>query len=138
MTPPTLNEYTTQKTSSIDPTFMILQLRHMTFNAQSLKKIHSGRETGLIDTGPLYFLVQEIFPAGMSVVLFSRLYMSCAPFFLPFGYIWIENGMIGFYSLCRLLARVKVFFQARIDLTRPEYGRKLIVTLYVAFSSSYV
>ena len=66
------------------------------------------------------FLVQEIFPAGMSVVLFSRLYMSYAPFLL-FRYIWIENGMIGFTSLCRMLARFKVFFQARIDLTRPEY-----------------
>ena len=33
--------------------FMILQLRHATFNTQSLKEIHSGRETGLIDTGPL-------------------------------------------------------------------------------------
>ena len=34
--------------------FMILQLRHATFITQSLKEIHSGRETGLIDTGPLY------------------------------------------------------------------------------------
>ena len=33
--------------------FMILQLRHATFITQSLKEIHSGRETGLIDTGPL-------------------------------------------------------------------------------------
>ena len=32
--------------------FMILQLRHATFITQSLKEIHSGRETGLIDTGP--------------------------------------------------------------------------------------
>ena len=71
----------------------------------------------------LYFLVQEIFPAGMSVVLFSRLYMSCAPFLL-FRYIWIENGIIGFTSLCRMLARFKVFFQARSYLTRPEYCRK--------------
>ena len=31
---------------------MVLQLRHATFNTQSLKEIHSGRETGLIDTGP--------------------------------------------------------------------------------------
>ena len=31
--------------------FMILQLRHATCNTQSLKEIHSGRETGLIDTG---------------------------------------------------------------------------------------
>ena len=31
---------------------MILQLRHTTFITQSLKEIHSGRETGLIDTGP--------------------------------------------------------------------------------------
>ena len=46
---------------------------------------------------------------AMSVVLFSRLYMSCA-LFLLFRYIWIENGMIGFISLCRLLARYKVFF----------------------------
>ena len=68
----------------------------------------------------LYFLFQEIFPEGMSVVLFSRLYMSCAPF-LFFRYIWISNGMIGFISLCRMLARVKVFFQAGIDLTKPEY-----------------
>ena len=85
----------------------------------------------------LYFLVQESFPVGMSVDLFSRLYMSCAPFF-TFRYIWIENGIIGFTSLCHVLARFKVFFQARIDLTRPEYCRKLIVTLYVAICSSYV
>ena len=32
---------------------MILQLRHTILIAQSLKEIHSGRETGLIDTGPL-------------------------------------------------------------------------------------
>ena len=32
---------------------MILQLRHTTFITRSLKEIHSGRETGLIDTGPL-------------------------------------------------------------------------------------
>ena len=32
--------------------FMILQLRHTTLITQSLKEIHSGRETGLIDTGP--------------------------------------------------------------------------------------
>ena len=31
----------------------ILQLRHTSFITQSLKEIHSGRETGLIDTGPL-------------------------------------------------------------------------------------
>ena len=30
----------------------------------------------------LYFLFQEIFPEVMSVVLLSRLYMSCAPFFV--------------------------------------------------------
>ena len=34
--------------------FNILQLRHTTFITQSLKEIHSGRETGLIDTGFLY------------------------------------------------------------------------------------
>ena len=33
---------------------MILQLRHTTFITQSLKEIHSGRETGLIDTGPFH------------------------------------------------------------------------------------
>ena len=59
--------------------------------------------------------------------------MSCAPFLL-LRYIWIESGMIGFTSLCSMLAKSKVFFQARIDLTRPEYCRKLIVTLYFAFS----
>ena len=32
---------------------MMLQLRHTSFITQSLKEIHSGRETGLIDTGPL-------------------------------------------------------------------------------------
>ena len=74
----------------------------------------------------------------MSVVLFSRLYIPCAPFFLFFRYTLIENGMIGFISVCRMLARFKVFLQARIDLTKPEYCRKLIVTLYVAFSSLYV
>ena len=31
---------------------MKLQLRHTSFIAQSLKEIHSGRETGLIDTDP--------------------------------------------------------------------------------------
>ena len=85
----------------------------------------------------VFFLFQEIFLDGMSVVLFSRLYMSCAPF-LFFRYIWIENGMIWFISLCLMLAIFKVFFQARIDLIRPENSRKFIVTLYVAFSSSYV
>ena len=65
----------------------------------------------------LYFLVQEIFPAGMSVVLFSRLYMSCAPFLL-FRYIWIEKGMIGLTSLCRMLARFKVF--SRQELILPD------------------
>ena len=50
------------------------------------------------------FLFQEIFSEGMSVVLCSRLYMSCAPFFI-FRYIWIENGMIGFIAVCRMLAR---------------------------------
>ena len=57
----------------------------------------------------LYFLVQEIFPTGMSVVLFSRLNMSCAPFLL-FRYIRIENGIIGLTSLCRMLVRFKVLF----------------------------
>ena len=32
---------------------IILQLRHTTLITQSLKEIHSGRETGLTDTGPL-------------------------------------------------------------------------------------
>ena len=36
--------------------FMISQLRHTTFITQSLKEIHSGRETGLIDTGPFILL----------------------------------------------------------------------------------
>ena len=85
----------------------------------------------------LYFLFQEIFPEGIFVVLFSRLYMSCAPFLL-FRYIWIENGMMGFISLCRMLPRFKFFSPARIDLIGPEYCRKLIVTLYIAFISSYV
>ena len=51
----------------------------------------------------------------MPVVLFSRLHLSYPPF-LPFRYIWIENCMTVFTSLCRMLARYKVFFQARIDL----------------------
>ena len=37
--------------------FMIVQLRHTTFITQSLKEIHSGRETGLIDTGPLLVIL---------------------------------------------------------------------------------
>ena len=42
---------------------MILQQRHATFITQSLKEIHSGRETGLIDTGPftLKLLQQDIY-----------------------------------------------------------------------------
>ena len=34
---------------------MILQLRHTSLISQSLEEIHIGRETGLIDTGPLKF-----------------------------------------------------------------------------------
>ena len=63
-----------------------------------------------LSSSNLYFLVQEIFPAGMCVVLFSRLYMSCAPFLL-FRYIWIKDGMIGFTSLCLMLARFRVLAQ---------------------------
>ena len=33
---------------------MILQLRHATFITECLKEIYSGRETGLIDTGPKF------------------------------------------------------------------------------------
>ena len=33
--------------------FMILQLRHTSLITQSLKEIRSGRETGLIDAGPV-------------------------------------------------------------------------------------
>ena len=36
--------------------FVILQLRHTTFITQSLKEVHSGRETGLIDTGPFLYI----------------------------------------------------------------------------------
>ena len=32
---------------------MILQIRYTSVITQSLKEIHRGRETGLIDTGPL-------------------------------------------------------------------------------------
>ena len=32
---------------------MILKPKHTSFNTQSLKEIHSGRETDLIDIGPL-------------------------------------------------------------------------------------
>ena len=39
--------------------------------------------------------------------------MSCAPFQF-FKYILIENGMMGFISLCDIFARFKVLFQARI------------------------
>ena len=70
----------------------------------------------------IYILVQEIFLAGMSVVLFSR--FSCRVLRFSFLDIWIENSMIGFTSLCRMFARFKVLFQARIDLARPEYCRK--------------
>ena len=45
---------------------MILQLRHATFNTQSLKEIHSGRETGLIDTGPLQKKKKKKKKNGMS------------------------------------------------------------------------
>ena len=53
---------------------------------------------------------------GMSFVLFSILYMSCAPFLL-LRYIWIENGMIWFTYLCCMLARFKVFFHTKIILS---------------------
>ena len=39
---------------------MILQLRHTTFITQSLKEIHSGRETGLIDTGPFLLSIYSM------------------------------------------------------------------------------
>ena len=46
--------------------FMILQLRHATFITQSLKKIHSGREKGLIDTGPFHtYLFKHCTVTGM-------------------------------------------------------------------------
>ena len=58
----------------------------------------------------------------MSVVLFDRLYMSCALFFFKFfRYILIENGMKGFTSLCHIFARFKVLSEARIDPTMSEY-----------------
>ena len=45
---------------------MILQLRHATFITQSLKKIHSGREKGLIDTGPFHtYLFKHCTVTGM-------------------------------------------------------------------------
>ena len=44
---------------------MILQLRHATFITQSLKEIHSGRETGLIDTGPLRVIRYNTVPHQM-------------------------------------------------------------------------
>ena len=37
---------------------MILQLRHTSFIIQSLKEIHTGRETGLIDTGQVITLTR--------------------------------------------------------------------------------
>ena len=39
--------------------FTILQLRHTSNITQSLKEIHIGRETGLIDTGPLLLVILE-------------------------------------------------------------------------------
>ena len=52
VTPPTSNEYTTQKLHLLIQHFMMLQLRHTSFITQSLKEIHSGSETGFIDAGP--------------------------------------------------------------------------------------
>ena len=74
---------------------------------------------------------------GMSVVLFSSLYMPCV-LFLFYIYFLIENGLIRFTSLCRMFARLNVFFKARIDVTRPEYCRKLMMALSCLVSSSYV
>ena len=50
--------------------FMILQLRHTSFITQSLKEIHSGSETGLIDTGPFPRLCQIHVP---SISKFKRI-----------------------------------------------------------------
>ena len=50
--------------------FNILQLRHATFIKQSLKEIHSGRETGLIDTGPLQSVLHALTVVSVNVVLF--------------------------------------------------------------------
>ena len=33
---------------------MILKPKDTSFSTQSLKEIHSGRETGLLDTGPFH------------------------------------------------------------------------------------
>ena len=67
---------------------MILQLTHATFSTQSLKEIHSGRETGLIDTGPLtgslFHLVAIgilticilLFICDLSVLTFGRVHCS--------------------------------------------------------------
>ena len=53
--------------------FVILQLRHATFITQSLKEIHSGRETGLIDTGPLYFYLYCTCMMAVSASLLTKL-----------------------------------------------------------------
>ena len=56
--------------------FVILQLRHTTFITRSLKEIHSGRETGLIDTGPLFGEFNFISPRNNVICCDS----SAAPF----------------------------------------------------------
>ena len=53
--------------------FMISQLRHTTFITQSLKEIHSGRETGLIDTGPLTNLMQTHYFKKYAYIKVTRL-----------------------------------------------------------------
>ena len=59
---------------------MILQLRHATFNTQSLKEIQIGRETGLIDTGPFVSLrllaMSALFPDTGQVFRVARPYLN--------------------------------------------------------------
>ena len=50
----------------------MLQLRHTTFNTQSLKEIHSGRETGLIDAGPLITVSSQLSHMPINMWLFKN------------------------------------------------------------------
>ena len=70
--------------------FIILQLRHNTFITQSLKEIHSGRETGLIDTGPFRQYIGGYTTPNDNVEYsypLSVLYVCLCPTITTLGYL---------------------------------------------------
>ena len=82
---------------------MILQLRHATFSTQSLKEIHSGRETGLIDTGPLGRHVELcIFFLNYLLIIPACQQLGKVSYMLMIRFKSFQN-LTNYYKLCTYL-----------------------------------